>query len=253
MRAPAKRSAEKDDYEDDYDDYSEPTMRLSQAFIVVLILHVVAVGGVFAFNMMKTRHAAAAAAAASSAVKAEATPAPGSAPGEAVASSTPVPKATPVPRPANGIHEVQAGDTLTRIAGLYGVSIAAIEAENGLASESHIRPGQRLRIPVEGAARTTPAASTPPRAAASPAPRTEPVARATPAPSAAPVAKATPAAAKPPAQADAPDVYEVVKGDNPYSIAKKFKVSYTELLKVNGITDPTKLQIGQKLSIPKKN
>jgi LysM repeat protein len=34
------------------------------------------------------------------------------------------------------------------------------------------------------------------------------------------------------------------------SIAKKLKVSQYELLSANGITDPTKLQIGQKLTIP---
>jgi LysM repeat protein len=43
----------------------------------------------------------------------------------------------------------------------------------------------------------------------------------------------------------------VQKGDNPAGIAKKFKVNYTELLKANGIDDPRKLQIGQRLTIPK--
>ena len=37
---------------DDYDD-DEPTTRLSSAFFVVLILHVVAVGGIYAFNSIK--------------------------------------------------------------------------------------------------------------------------------------------------------------------------------------------------------
>jgi LysM repeat protein len=50
----------------------------------------------------------------------------------------------------------------------------------------------------------------------------------------------------------APDTYTVAKGDNPYNIAKKFGVSYQELLALNGITDPTKLQIGQELKVPKK-
>ena len=44
--------------------------------------------------------------------------------------------------------------------------------------------------------------------------------------------------------------YVVQKGDNPAGIAKKFKVSYTELLKTNNIEDPKKLQIGQRLLIP---
>ena len=37
---------------DSYDE-EEPTTRLSSAFIVVLILHVVAVGGIYAFNSIK--------------------------------------------------------------------------------------------------------------------------------------------------------------------------------------------------------
>jgi hypothetical protein len=44
--------------------------------------------------------------------------------------------------------------------------------------------------------------------------------------------------------------YTVVKGDSPYRIAKKFKITPEELMKENGITDPKKIQIGQKLKIP---
>ena len=45
-------------------------------------------------------------------------------------------------------------------------------------------------------------------------------------------------------------VYVVQKGDSPAGIAKKFKVSYADLLRANNIVDPKKLQIGQKLAIP---
>ena len=44
--------------------------------------------------------------------------------------------------------------------------------------------------------------------------------------------------------------YVVAKGDNPVSIARKFKVSENELLSLNHIDDPRKLQIGQKLIVP---
>ena len=47
-------------------------------------------------------------------------------------------------------------------------------------------------------------------------------------------------------------VYTVAKGDNPVNIAKKFKVSYDDLLSANHIDDPRKLKIGQKLIIPTK-
>jgi len=44
--------------------------------------------------------------------------------------------------------------------------------------------------------------------------------------------------------------YTVVKGDSPYKIAKKFRITPDELMKANGISDPKKIQIGQKLKIP---
>ena len=49
-----------------------------------------------------------------------------------------------------------------------------------------------------------------------------------------------------------PGVYTVAKGDNPVTIAHHFGVSYDELLKLNNIEDPKRLQIGQKLKIPAK-
>jgi LysM repeat protein len=44
----------------------------------------------------------------------------------------------------------------------------------------------------------------------------------------------------------------VAKGDNPVSIARKFKISAEQLLAANKIEDPHKLKIGQKLIIPTK-
>jgi LysM repeat protein len=46
-------------------------------------------------------------------------------------------------------------------------------------------------------------------------------------------------------------VYTVEKGDKPVTIAKKLKVSYDDLMALNHIEDPRKLQIGQRLLIPK--
>src|SRR5277367_2925561 len=50
LQATTARAARRpmDDYEDE-----EPTTKLSSAFVVVLILHVVAVGGIYAFNSIK--------------------------------------------------------------------------------------------------------------------------------------------------------------------------------------------------------
>ena len=73
-------------------------------------------------------------------------------------------------------------------------------------------------------------------------------------------AKATPALSPKPAKKvktndsipEGAKMYTVAKGDNPVNIAKKFKVSYDDLLAANQIEDPHKLKIGQKLIIPSK-
>ncbi len=45
-------------------------------------------------------------------------------------------------------------------------------------------------------------------------------------------------------------VYIVKAGDNPASIAQQFGITTDALLAANGITDPTKLQVGQTLKVP---
>jgi len=63
--------------------------------------------------------------------------------------------------------------------------------------------------------------------------------------------KLTEAAIKPVIQ-DSGQLYTVAKGDNPVGIAKRLHVNYDELLKLNKIDDPKKLQIGQKLHVPNR-
>ena len=162
----------------DYEEMSEPNMKLSRALLIVLVLHVVAVAGIIAFNTIKSRQGALP---------------PSNAPETAVTRSESVQPAAP-PK---------------------GETPALASAANSAAL-----------------------------------PRRDEVTPAAPS-----VAKALPAeplkmtAAKPGPTEDG-KYYIVAKGDNPVSIAKKLKVSQYELLSANGITDPTKLQIGQKLTIP---
>jgi LysM repeat protein len=133
----------------DYGELAEPSMKLSRALLIVLLLHVVAVAGIIAFNAIKTHQA-----------------------------SLPTTSAT-------------APTTI-------------------------------------GVADTKPQTST---AVVAPAPKTT----------------------KPqPKVIDSGKTYVVAKGDNPVTIAKKFKVSYDDLLALNHIDDPRKLKIGQKLLIPEK-
>src|SRR5216683_2343608 len=50
------------------------------------------------------------------------------------------------PAPRDGVHVVQAGDTVWRIARQYGVSTAQLARWNGLERPDRIFPGERLRI-----------------------------------------------------------------------------------------------------------
>ncbi len=52
----------------------------------------------------------------------------------------------PTPRPVR-YHVVREGETLTSIAQMYGVTVAQIQAANGLANPNEIYVGQRLQIP----------------------------------------------------------------------------------------------------------
>jgi LysM repeat protein len=223
--------------EDDYDD--EPQTRLSSAFFVVLILHVVAVGGIYAFNSIKEHRRGL------DPVTASAKPAIEKPAAEPVAT---VPKVRAVPaleaptRPAAPasavaatatapvsnakVYHVKAGDTLTGIATSLGVSVAALQFVNTPKELATLRPGQIINVPAKKAADRT-----------------------------LPIEASTPAhAAKVTKPASAPVSYEVQKGDTATSIAKKFGVSVESLLALNKVSDPKKLQLGQTLKLPvKKN
>jgi len=268
------RAAAREEEIDDYEGGAEPNMKFSHALIVVLVLHVLAVGGVFAFNTLKTSHPAADKKKAPVAEKQETRPAAvseESGKSAAPVAAKPEAKAPAIPLAAGVTHNVAAGDTLTKIASQHKTSVEALEQANGLESTKTIRVGQVLKIPSKPVTDSKPApvkeaapvakttdAKPVAKAAASPAASTkasQPVETAKATPVAAAVPQTAKAAASPAAKEEtkstaAGGTYTVAKGDNPYSIAKKLKVSYSELLKVNKIEDPTKLQIGQKLTIP---
>ncbi|MCY4107482.1 MAG: LysM peptidoglycan-binding domain-containing protein [Chloroflexi bacterium] len=56
-------------------------------------------------------------------------------------------EATPTPTPLPEIHVVQAGETLSQIAGLYGLTAESIAAKNRLDDPNAILAGQRLVLP----------------------------------------------------------------------------------------------------------
>jgi LysM repeat protein len=134
----------------DYGDLAEPSMKLSRALLIVLLLHVVAVAGIIAFNVIKTRQAS------------------------LPSSSSPI-----------------------------TVGVARVETKP-----------QTVLTTSSTAQKTTAKTQT--------------------------------------KVLDSGKTYVVAKGDNPVTIAKKFKVFYDDLVVLNHIDDPRKLKIGQKLLIPTK-
>ncbi len=241
---------------DDYDS-PEPTTSLSAAFIIVFLLHVVAVIGIYIFNHIKaTRPVAPAATSQSTKSNPEAT-------------KQLVQKAVdPTDKPASGaqtnreaaqqkllpsgvrVHRVQTGENLTKIATAYAVTVADLEVANKLPMNATIRVDQMLTIPANKNVMRQPSP---------PVPRVEPTTKTAlqpialkPAPTAKP-AVPKPAATKPAPAKVEPKIYTVDKGDTVTYIAKRYKVTTEELMKFNGITQPTKLQPGRKLRIPVTN
>ena len=172
LRTAAQRSAAK--YAEE--DYSaeEPNVKLSRAFVVVLLLHIVAVGGIFAFSALKDRQS-------------------GSAAGKTEAANQKVTGAPGKTAKETGIADKPVGKTVpTDVQKLVDASHGS--GANGTKAQNSSSPAE--------------------------------------------------------ADGESPKVYMVQKGDSPAGIAKKFKVSYADLLRTNNIGDPKKLQIGQKLVIP---
>ncbi len=92
-------------------------------------------------------------------------------PGADAPAPAPVPVPNPAPQPAGSVYIVQPGDTLTRIALRYGVSVQALALANGLNNLNVIYVGQQLIIPGSTAVTPPPAPNpTPTPPAAPPAP-----------------------------------------------------------------------------------
>lgn len=237
------RAASSRDEVEEYENESEPSMKLSQAFIVVLVLHVVAVAGIYGFNQLKEKPARPATAKTESAEAATAAATEKKA--EAVAKAE---AATAAKAQATQIsYTVVAGDTLRRIASKFNTSVASLEKVNNLTSTSILKVGQTLII--GSSAKTAAAASQSTESTVKSAPAPAVVAKAPPVK--APVLQEK-AEAKPleKTQASEEKTHVVAKGDNPYSLAKKFNITQAALMKANNIDDPKKLKIGQKLIIP---
>ncbi len=119
---------------------------------------------------------------------------------------------------AGSTYAVRKGDTLSRIARHYSVSVRELADMNRLSADTSLKVGQKLAVPT-------------PKAAAGSASSSAAVPKAG-------VAKTGASA------------HTVKAGETLTSIAKKYNVTADAMMRANGITDPTKLKVGQKLKIP---
>jgi LysM repeat protein len=170
--ATARRSLGVPD-EMDYEEMSEPNMKLSRALLIVLVLHVVAVAGIIAFNTIKSRQ-------------------------------------SPLP-PISSATVTQSTTAKSNPPAVASSEVASARKDETASARTTTKPVAKEEKKTDR-------------------PKTE---------STAP-------------KADAAKTYVVAKGDNPVTIARKFKIPYDQLLAANNIEDPHKLRIGQKLIIPTK-
>jgi LysM repeat protein len=125
-----------------------------------------------------------------------------------------------------GRYTIVKGDTISRIAARFGVSVPSVLSANGLAWSSIIYPGQTIAIPA-----AEPAAG----------PSIELVADVTPAP--APTAPSAPS--------PSPSTrYTVTTGDTISGIASRFGVSTQAVLDANGLNSSSIIYAGGVLVIP---
>jgi LysM repeat protein len=147
----------------DYEQMSEPNMKLSRALLIVLLLHIVAVAGIIAFNTIKTREAVTASVPESTASASPATiaePTAG-APNETAQVAARTERKTPektvehAKPPAKSsdvadsgkIYVVVRGDNPVTIARHLHVSYDALLALNQIDDPRKLQIGQKLRVP----------------------------------------------------------------------------------------------------------
>lgn len=235
-RLPAHVTEEQDWYMD------TPDVRLARVFTIVLILHVVAVGGILAFKMIDK------ASAPGEGVQVADAAAPAGTPVAATASGVddrqiPVQPAAPDPlimqdptRAGLQQYLVSRGETLESIARDLNLNVREIERLNSIHVGNTLYPGQWIAIPDKQAVA--------PRVSPTPVAHTE---------------TAEPAAATPRAQTlptapaennRAARTYTVQPGDTPYGIARRFGMTPDSLMAANGISRAENLQVGVTLRIP---
>ena len=111
------------------------------------------------------------------------------------------------------IHIIEKGDTLYSISKKYNTPVDSILKKNNLSDPSKIKIGQKLIIPAASSAKNDKKTNT---------------------------------------KTNSEELTHVIqKGDTLYALAKKFGVKFSDILKLNSLSEKTPLKIGQILKIPK--
>ncbi len=137
-------------------------------------------------------------------------------------------------------HTVQRGDSLWSVSKKYGCTISELAAANGISRGSVLSVGQSLLVPVS---KSTPTPATSIGATTTP--------DAAPAPALQPASADGSATPAPRAGTYETEYYTIQQGDSYWKIARQYGVSSTELMSLNDTSD-SRLKIGQKILVPKK-
>lgn len=184
----------------------------------------------------------------------------------AYASSQPAPKPAAkkstasatksIARPAGeGDYSVKSGDSLSKIASRNGTTVKALREANNLKSDM-IRVGQKLNIPGAKKKATKSEKTEKNEAESTPAP--EPTPAIEPAASASePISQAIASESidlgSSSMSADVPFEYQLKTGETLDDVARSFAVLKQDIVSLNGITDESTVQAGQKIKIPLSN
>jgi LysM repeat protein len=128
----------------DYEELSEPNMKLSRALLIVLLLHVVAVSGIIAFNAIKARQTSSSPTYVGIASAASPRPSASVSTGEHIKRALPLEDAT---HESHRTYIVAKGDNPVTIARKLKVSYDDLIALNHIDDPRKLRVGQKLLIP----------------------------------------------------------------------------------------------------------
>ena len=117
---------------------------------------------------------------------------------------------------ADPVHVVKRGENLYRIALRYGTSVSAIAKANGIHNTNYVYAGQRLSIPGKSGSSSSSGSSSGSSSSSS-------------------------------------AVHTVKRGENLTRIAARYGTAVSAIVKANGLSNPSRIYVGQRLRIPGKS